>query len=233
MQLRLLTTIFLVNILVSNNTTAEVKVYLGDVSGTWIGKIIPQNEECGDGPRDFTLVVTNNSYTVKTSGPSQEHQFSGSIQDGEIADKIKWDMILPQGPADATVAEWSGTFTSENKFIGQVSATGFEMEDTKDVQFVCASNIDLTPKKIVLQNKKATNKKDLSSIKKLLKEGVITEKQFNRMRDQIEGKDKASQLLKSGKELDEKLETIKQLFTKKLITQEEYDAMRKKVLGLN
>jgi hypothetical protein len=46
-------------------------------------------------------------------------------------------------------------------------------------------------------------------------------------------KDKASQLLKSDKELEEKLETIKQLFKKKLITQEEYDAMRKKILGLN
>ncbi|MDC0400280.1 SHOCT domain-containing protein [Alphaproteobacteria bacterium] len=233
MQLRLLATIFLVNILISDNTIAEAKVYLGDVSGTWIGKITPQDEECGDEPRDFTLVVTNGAYTVETYGPNQEHKFSGSIKNGKIADKIKWDMILPQGSADATIAEWSGTFTSENKFIGQVSATGFEMEDTKDVQFVCASNIDLTPKKIVLQNKKATNQKDLTSIKKLLKEGLITKKQFTRMRDKIEGKDKASQLLKSDKELEEKLETIKQLFMKQLITQEEYDVMRKKVLGLN
>ena len=79
MQLRLLATILFVNILISNDTIAEVKVYLGDVSGTWIGKIIPQDEECGDETRDFTLVVTNNSYTVKTSGPSQDIEFSGLI----------------------------------------------------------------------------------------------------------------------------------------------------------
>ena len=72
-----------------------------------------------------------------------------------------------------------------------------------------------------------------SLVSEELKEGLITKKQFTRMRDKIEGKDKASQLLKSDKELEEKLETIKQLFKKKLITQEEYDAMRKKVLGLN
>ena len=233
MQLRLLATILFVNILISNDTIAEVKVYLGDVSGTWIGKIIPQDEECGDEPRDFTLVVTNNSYTVKTSGPSQEHQFSGLIKNGKVASKIKWDMILPQGPTDATIAEWSGIFRQKDKFIGQVVATGFEMEDRREVQFVCASDIDLTPEKIVLHNKKATNQRDLTSIKKLLNEGLITKKQFTRMRDKIEGKDKASQLLKSDKELEDKLETIKQLFTKRLITQEEYDAMRKKILGLN
>ena len=215
-----------------NNTIAEVKVYLGDVSGTWIGKITPQSEECGDEPRDFTLVVTNKSYTVKTYGPNQEHKFSGSIKNGKIADKIKWDMVLEQGPADAFIAEWSGYFSRKDKFIGRVNATGFEMELTEQM-FVCASNIELTPKQVILRNKKATNQKDLSSIKKLLKEGLITKKQFTRMRDKIEGKDKASQLLKSDKELEEKLETIKQLFKKKLITQEEYDAMRKKVLGLN
>ena len=96
-------------------------------------------------------------------------------------------------------------FVDGQKFVGEINAYGVRVEDNRDYPVACSLNLELTPEKVVNAKKRTIKKEDLNSIKILLKDGLITQKQFDALKKKIENKDKPAAKKPYDPDLEKKI----------------------------
>jgi len=206
--------------------------FASDYSGVWIGKTIPQDPECGFS-ESFKLAVYGDKFEAVSKDVIGNRSFSGKIDNGKIKQSINWGMTIDQENQDADEAKLIGSFIDGEKFVGEINAYGVRIEDNREFPVACSLDLELTPEKVVNAKKRIIKKEDLNSIEILLKDGLITQQQFDELTKKIENNDKPAAKKPYDPDLEKKLESIEGLYERKLITKDEYETMRKKLLGLD
>ena len=84
-------------------------------------------------------------------------------------------MSIDQENQEANDAKLIGGFIDKEKFLGEISAYGYRVEDEREFPVACSLDLELTPEKVVNAKKRIVKKEDLISIKILLKDGLITQ----------------------------------------------------------
>ena len=203
-----------------------------DYSGVWKGKTIPQDPECGFS-ESFKLVVRGENFEAISKDVTGARSLSGKIKNGKIKQSINWGITIDQENQDADDAKLIGGFVDGQKFVGEINAYGVRVEDNRDYPVACSLNLEVKPEKVVNAKKRTIKKEDLNSIKILLRDGLITQEQFDALKKKIENKDKPAAKKPYDPDLEKKLESIAGLYERKLISRDEYETMRKQLLGLD
>ncbi len=196
-------------------------------SGEWVGFLKTNSYiECGYSTEKipFSMQVNDGRFTVVTHDAGGPLSFKGTIKGSEINEVIFLTIETPVTKIKVK-GSFKGEFIDYNTFSGFMRGIYYKTNENEEGAF-CESKVKLAAKNekaVIHHEKKETVSESLRSVNKLLQNGLITQTEFQRMKDEIEKREK-------NKVLYDAIKKIELLLQDGLINKAEFSEIKKTLI---